>query len=179
MAGVLLFVIFVMPRGDREPPVKVVDTTLALTSFAGQAPFALLAPAGLPPTWKSTSVHAQLPSVGTSDGRTAELDIGYVVDEPGNQRFAEFATSNAPDVAQRLLGDRPVTGHRVVDGVTWDERRDAAGHLALTRVVGGTTYVVDDGGGSGGATEDDLTRLAGSLRPFATNSLSPTPTVTR
>ncbi len=173
MAGVFLFAIFVMPRGDREPAVKVVDTTLPLTSFAGQAPFDLLAPAGLPETWKPTSVRARLPSGGTSEGDTAEITIGYVVDEPDNQRYAEFAASNAPDVVQRLLGDRPITGSRVVGGVTWDERRADSGHLALTRVAGDTTFLVDDGDGKGAAAEDDLVRLAASLRP-----VTPSPSVT-
>jgi hypothetical protein len=165
MAGVLVFAVFVMPRGDREPAVKVVDTTVPVASFAGQAPFDLLAPRGLPAAWKPTSVRARTPSGGTSDADVAELTIGFVVDEPDDQRYAVFAASNAPDVVQRLLGDRPITDSRVVDGVSWDERRADSGHLAFTRKVGGATFLVEDGGGTGGAGVDDLVRLAASLRP--------------
>jgi hypothetical protein len=170
MAGVLVFAVFVMPRGDREPAVKVVDTAVPVVSFAGQAPFGLLAPRGLPATWKPTSVRARVPSGGTGgtgDAEVAELTIGYVVDEPDDQRYAVFAASNAPDVVQRLLGDRPITDSRVVDGVRWDERRADSGRLAFTRTVGGATFLVDDGGGTGGAGPDDLVRLAASLRPVA------------
>jgi hypothetical protein len=166
MAGVLVFVIFVMPRGDREQAVKVVDTTVPLTSFAGQAPYELLAPAGLPEAWKPTSVRSRVSSSsGASGGDVAEITIGFVVDEPANRRYAVFAASNAPDVVQRLIGDRPVTDSRLIGGLQWDERRADSGHLAFTRTVGDVTFLVDDGGGSGGATEDDLVRLAASLRP--------------
>jgi hypothetical protein len=175
MAGVLIFVIFVVPRGDREPVIKVVETTAPLAAFARQAPYDLLTPTGLPPAWKATSVRTHLPSGpsgrtsppgGTSDQNAAEVTIGYVIDEPNHRRFASFASSNASDAVQRLLGDRPVTGEQVVDGVTWQRRDDGGGHLALTRTSGEVTVIVEDGGGEGGAVEDDLVRLAASLRPI-------------
>jgi hypothetical protein len=177
MAGVLIFVIFVMPRGDREADVKVVETTAPLAAFARQAPYEVVTPAGLPLTWKATSVRTRLPSSGTSpsgstgssggtsDDNLAEVTIGYVIDEPDQRRFASFVSSNAPDAVQRVLGDRPVTGEQVVDGMAWQRRSDGDGHLALTRTSGEVTVIVEDGGGEGGAVEDDLVRLAASLRP--------------
>jgi Protein of unknown function (DUF4245) len=165
MAGVLLFVIFVMPRGGDEQPIKVVDTSVSLSSFARQAPYRVLAPAGLPAQlWKPTSIRATLPTGGTGDGEIAEITIGYVIDRK-QDHFARFSLSNAPDAVHQLLGDRPVTGSTVLDGVSWQERRDEGGHLALTRTVAGVTAVVDDGAGAGAAGADDLATLAGSLRP--------------
>lgn len=165
MAGVLVFVIFVMPRGDREPDVKVVETTAPVAAFARQAPYSVTAPADLPPTWKATSVRVTDPPDSSDDGDVAEFTIGYVIDEPDHRRFAMFASSNAPDAVARMLGNRPVTGQQVVDGTTWDRRGDDADHLALTRTNEGVTVIVTDGAGEGGAVEDDLVRLAASLRP--------------
>jgi hypothetical protein len=166
MAGVLLFVIFVMPRGGDEQPIKVVDTGVPLSSFARQAPYRVLAPAGLPAQlWKPTSIRAKLPTGGTGDRDVAEITIGYVIDRK-HDRFARFSLSNAPDAVHQLLDDRPVTGNTVVGGVSWQERRDSGGHLALTRTAAGVTAVVDDGGAAGAAGADDLATLAGSLRPL-------------
>ncbi|WP_462187146.1 MULTISPECIES: DUF4245 domain-containing protein [unclassified Frankia] len=164
MAGVLLFVIFVMPRGSDEPTVKVVATSEPMAAFARQAPYSPLGPAGLPSYWKPTSIRLTLPT-GGADGGPAEATIGYVVDRPDHRTFARFVESNAPTAVQRILGNRPANGTVDVEGVAWQQRRDGDGHLALTRTDGGVTVIVDDGGGKGGANQADLVTLAASLRP--------------
>lgn len=164
MAGVLVFVFFVMPSGRDETAVKVVETTAPMESFARQSPYAPLGPTGLPAYWKATSIRLTVPTGGTSDGDTAEATIGYVVDRH-DRTFARLMESNAPDAVQKKLGDRPVTGSVQVDGIPWQERRDDDGHLAITRTDGGVTTIVDDGAGKGGANHADLIVLAESLRP--------------
>ncbi|OHV37858.1 hypothetical protein BCD49_15390 [Pseudofrankia sp. EUN1h] len=173
MAGVFAFAFFVLPRGDDEQAVKVVDNAdVSVTSFARQAPYQVLAPAGLADDlWKPTSLRVQAPGAvkGVDTGLTV-LTIGYVVDRKGDRTFARYEVSNAPDAVQRLLGNRPVTGRRTIAGATWDERRADDGHLALTRTAGGSTVIIDDGDGSGGASSADLEALAGSVRPVSTSA---------
>ncbi|OAA24210.1 Protein of unknown function (DUF4245) [Frankia sp. EI5c] len=166
LAGVAVFFVFVMPHGSDDPEVKVVENIEStLTAYARQAPYPASAPAGLPDLFKPTSVRITLPSGGTSDGDTARLTIGYVVDRPGDRTFTRFLQSNAADAVQAILGDRPVTGSVDVAGESWDERRDDRGHLALSREQGGVTTIIDDGGGPGGAEQADLVALAAAVRP--------------
>ncbi|AEH08319.1 MULTISPECIES: DUF4245 domain-containing protein [Protofrankia] len=163
MAGVLLVALF-MPRGGGDP-VRTVDTAAPVAAFARLAPFDVLAPTGLPDHWKPTSVRTS----GLSDTApgTVELTIGYVVDRPDDRTYAQLNESNARDAVKRVLGDRPVTGTVEFAGASWQERRDDAGHLALTRQVGDVVLIVSDGGGKGGASAADLGVLAASLRPHA------------
>ncbi|CUU58668.1 hypothetical protein CcI49_23565 [Frankia sp. CcI49] len=174
LAGVAVFFVFVMPHGDDEPDVAVVeDIEATLSAYARQAPYPASAPAGLPEVFKPTTVRVTLPSGGTSDGDNTRITIGYVVDRPDDRTFARFLQSNAPDAVQAILGDRPITGSVDVAGQTWDERRDSDGHLALTRVdTGGVTSIVDDGGGPGGAEQADLATVAAALRPIDVNAVS-------
>src|SRR3954447_10213638 len=47
MAGVLVFFIFVMPRGHGQPVRVISDASTSVQSFARQAPYPVLAPTGL------------------------------------------------------------------------------------------------------------------------------------
>jgi hypothetical protein len=166
MAGVLVFVIFVMPRGGDETAVKMVATAEPMAAFARQAPYTPLAPAGLPALWKPTSIRLTVPAGGSDGGTTAEAAIGYVIDRPGNRTYARLRESNAPDAVQKLLGNRPARGTADVDGVAWQLRPDDSGNVAITHTDGGVTVVIDDGDGkAGGATQADQIALARSLRP--------------
>jgi hypothetical protein len=171
VVGVVVFVIWLVlaPNGRGGQPVKVVDTTESVKAFAAQAPYQVLAPAGLATNlWKPTSLRVDVPGSTTDTGpNEATMTIGYVIDRPKNRTFADYEVTNQPDAVQKLLGSRPTTGHRTIDGRTWDER-DADGHVALTLTDGASTVIVDDGGGSGGANLADLTTLASSVRPVAT-----------
>jgi hypothetical protein len=173
MAGVFAFVFFVLPRGSDEHAVKVVDNAAgSVAAFARQAPYSVVAPAGLDDDlWKPTSLRVQAPgAVQGADTDLAVLTIGYVVDRKGDRTYARYEVSNAPDAVQRLLGNRPVTGHRTIAGESWEERRADDGHLALTRAADGSTVIVDDGAGSGAARLADLESLAASVRPVQTTA---------
>jgi hypothetical protein len=174
MAGVVAFFAFGMPSGHGQPAVKVVDDTdESVRAFAEQAPYRVLAPAGLAADlWKPTSLRADVPGTTTDTGpNQATLAIGYVIDRGNDRTFAQYEVTNQPDAVQKLLGSRPTTGHVTIGGSTWDER-DSDGHVALTLSSGGSTLIIDDGDGSGGASLADLTALASSLRPVPTTSAS-------
>ncbi|WP_082121628.1 MULTISPECIES: DUF4245 domain-containing protein [Frankia] len=165
MAGVLVFVIFVMPRGGDETAVKVVETAEPLAAFARQTPYTPLAPAGLPGYWKATSLRLTGPTGSSDGGNVAEATVGYVVDRSGHRTYARLRESNAPNAVQKLLGNRPARGTVDVDGVPWEQRPGNNGQLAISRTDGGLTVVVDDGDGKGGASQADLVVLAESLQP--------------
>ncbi|MCM3883457.1 DUF4245 domain-containing protein [Frankia sp. R82] len=174
MAGVVIFVIFVMPRGSDERTVKVVETTQAMAAFARQSPYTPVTPAGLPAdVWKPTSLRVVVPVGGSSGDTTAEATIGYVIDRPGHRAFARLRQTNAPDGVQHLLGDRPTSGTVDVDGETWQSRPDDDGHVAITHTEQGVSIVLDDGDGKGGgASQTDLITLARSLRPVQPTTTS-------
>ncbi|WP_035921538.1 DUF4245 domain-containing protein [Frankia sp. QA3] len=164
-AGVLVFVIFGMPRGSDETAVKVVATAEPMAAFARQTPYTPLAPAGLPGYWKSTSLRLTGPTGSSDGGDIAEATIGYVVDRPDHRTYARLRESNAPNAVQKLLGNRPARATVNVNGVPWEQRPDDDGHLAISRTDEGVTVVIDDGGGKGGAAQADLVALAESLQP--------------
>lgn len=162
LAGVVVFVVL-LPKHDRDP-VRQVDLVPRLDVFTRAAPYPVLAPEGLAPEWRPTSIRTTVPETRT--GGTAELTIGYVADRSA-RTYAELHESNAPPAGllRGTLGDRPVTGTVRVGGAVYQERRDDAGHLALTHTANGVTVIVSDGGGRGGAARADLIVFAGSLRP--------------
>ena len=166
MAGVLVFFLFVMPRGNGQPIKVVSDATTSVQSFARQAPYPVLAPIGLGQSlWKPTSVRMQVPGSVAGQAHQAMLTIGYVIDRKNDRTYARYEVTNDPNAVQQLLGNRPVTGTTTLGGQAWELRPDGDGHLALTRAAGDATIIVDDGAGPGGADRADLEALAASLRP--------------
>lgn len=171
MAGVLVFFVFVMPRGNGQQVKVISDAGTSVQSFARQAPYPVLAPTGLGQSlWKPTSLRMQVPGSVEGAAQRAMLTIGYVVDRKSDRTFARYEVTNDPNAVQQLLGNRPVTGTTMVDGQSWELRPDDDGHLALTRAVGTATIIVDDGDGPGGANQADLEALAASLRPVPTSA---------
>lgn len=160
VGGFLLLV----PRHHHDA-VQPVDYRGDLRIFAADAPFRVLAPAGLPAYWKVTSfstVPPEQPGKGT-----ASLHMGIVVDR-SPRTYAALEQSNEPAAAfVSRIGVPPVTGTVTVAGNPWQLRRDGAGHASLSRTASGVTVVITDGGGKGGASLQQLETLAGSLQPVA------------
>jgi len=153
---VLLLLITLRPQGQA---VHVVDyrATLAGAKIGG-TPFPLLAPQGLPSSWRATSAYYDPP--GTA--RLVAATVWHVGFLTANGRYAAFEQTNAsaqdelPDVlpaASRQATDA------VVGGVRWQRWTDATGDRALVRTTGTVTTVVD-----GSADWPELEQLAGSLR---------------
>jgi hypothetical protein len=153
-----------VPRHHHDA-VQPVDYRANLRIFARDAPFQVLAPAGLPAYWKVTSfrtVPPEQPGKGT-----ASMHMGIVVDR-SPRTYAELEQSNEPaGIFAARIGVPPVTGSVTVAGAAWQLRRDDAGHTTLSRTGGGRTVIVTDGGGKGGATLQQLETLARSLQPAA------------
>jgi hypothetical protein len=160
VGGFLLLV----PRHHHDA-VEPVDYQGDLRVFAADAPFRVLAPAGLPAYWKVTS-FSTVPPEQRGKG-TASMHMGMVVDR-SPRTYAALEESNEPpgDFLVRI-GVPDVTGSVTVAGNAWQLRRDDAGHTSLSRTANGATVIVTDGGGKGGATLQQLETLAGSLQPVA------------
>ena len=130
------------PASD-EADVRVIDPAPAISAFAADAPQAPV-PTGLPEQWRPTS--------STYDGGATSLRVGWVTPA---QEYAEYAAASGagPEFVELAVGEgaqrlEPL----VVDGVTWQQFRDADGSLSLTRsygqvaVVLGTTRATADRG---------------------------------
>jgi YD repeat-containing protein len=160
VGGFLLLV----PRHHHDA-VKPVDYRGDLRIFAADAPFTVLAPAGLPAYWKVTSFNT-VPPEQPGKG-TASMHMGIVVDR-SPRTYAALEQSNEPAAAfAARVGVPAVTGTTTVAGDVWQLRRDGAGHTSLSRTADGRTVIVTDGGGKGGATLQQLEALAAALRPVA------------
>ena len=160
-AAVVLFIgpartLVLPPHTD---PVTVVDyagQVRAAASFAGHP---VLAPTGLPVSWRATSAR-----VDGGGGTPMTLHVGFVT--PANAYAGVEETDGSTyDFLQGLLGKAGaarVDGTAQIDGVAWDVRHDASGQTALTRTDGGLTVVV-----TGSASRDELDALARALQPTA------------
>jgi hypothetical protein len=156
---VLLLVVVVVlitfrPQGQA---VTVVDYRGTLAAARSAAPFPLVAPIGLPDSWKATSAYYDPPA---SNLGVAAWHVGFVTAD-GEYAGFEQTDGTAYGVLKDVLGE-PVDAGRpsTVAGQQWEQWRGAAGDRhALVRTSGGVTTVVD---GSAGWAE--LEQLAGSLR---------------
>ena len=137
------------PASD-EAEIRVVDPAQAIEAFSRDAP-GVPVPGELPADWRATSA--------TYDGAARSLRVGFVT--PGEE-YAEFAAGAAPGLLEELTGAAEVLEPVTVDGVTWEQRRDADGSLSLSRSYDGVTVVV----GTSRATADraELEVLLRSLR---------------
>ncbi len=137
------------PKSD-EQAIRVVDPTADVRAFRAAAP-GLPLPAATPQGWRPTS--------STLD--PGSLRIGYVLPANG---YAEYAASTAPAAGflPGITGDAEQVATFDVEGVPWQQYRDAGGHDSLVRTVGGGTVVV--GGVREIATLDQLRTLALAVR---------------
>ncbi len=137
------------PSSD-EAEIRVVDPSQAVEAFTRDAP-GVPVPGELPAGWQATSA--------TYDGAARSLRVGWVTPE---EEYAEFAAGAAPGLLEELVGDAAVLDLVVVDGVAWEQRRDADGSLSLSRSYSGVTVVV----GTSRATADraELEVLLRALR---------------
>lgn len=154
-------VIMVLAWRPQPDPVKVVDPQPYLMLANGQASFPVLVPAGLPSSWRPTSVRWA--PTAKSDGMPV-LHVGYVT--PGDQyaQFAEFAfPADADPAASSLVREQAQDLYpdavRSVSGSQW-LAAEFDGKRMLASVSGGRMTVV-----SGTADWAELEALATSLRP--------------
>ena len=120
------------PSSD-EAELREVDPSGALAAFAADVPEAPV-PGPLPEGWRATS--------STYSGGERSVRVGWVTP---SEEYAEFSASGspAPDFLEVTAGeDLERLDPVVVDGVAWEQYREADGSLSLTRTFGSATVVV-------------------------------------
>lgn len=136
-------------------PVKVVDPTSVIQGARAAESWPVLAPVGLPSTWRCTSARIDT----ALDGQDI-VHLGYLTPDDTYVGLEQSATKAISFVSDSTVSGRE-TGTRDVAGTTWTTyQNDDGSHRSLVRTASGATYVV-----VGTATWDVLDRFASSLRP--------------
>ncbi|MEJ7756432.1 MAG: DUF4245 domain-containing protein [Nocardioidaceae bacterium] len=128
-----------------------VDYEAVAATAASLAPFELLAPSALPEGWRATSA--------TFDkGDPPRWHLGVLANEEEYVGL-EQTTLGEEATIDAFAGGTSAAGATMVDGQTWNVRRDAeAGRTALVRNSGGVTTLV-----IGTISQTDLEVYAASL----------------
>nr|WP_093847983.1 DUF4245 domain-containing protein [Streptomyces pini] len=146
------FVYLLVPHDDSLDPVRPISYDVELVTARRAAPYPVAAPAGLPDTWRATSV-----------GYKRQSDLGAVWHlgfmDPDDQYAAVEQSDGEPEKFIRSVthGAKPADRTQAVGGEEW-ERYEGAKYDALVRRDSGVTTVV-----TGTASFESLTRLAAAL----------------
>ena len=136
-------------------PVKVVDPASVIQGARAAESWPVLAPVGLPSTWRCTSARVDT----ALDGQDV-VHLGYLTPDNAYVGLEQSATKALSFVNDSTVSGRE-TGTKVVAGLTWTTyQNDDGTHRSLVRTADGATYVV-----VGTATWDVLDGFASSLRP--------------
>ncbi|WP_079176669.1 DUF4245 domain-containing protein [Streptomyces sp. MUSC 14] len=147
-AGVYFLAI---PHSDHAPDLPRVPYRVELIGARRDAGYPVAAPAGLPDTWKATSVRYDPPTKRWHLGYQTP-DGQYVQLEQSTQKAADF-------IADASQGASATKRTQTIDGRTWTRytggRYDA---LVLDGTHGSTTVV------AGTASFDEMAKLAAALK---------------
>ena len=147
-------VLLVAPWNRSTPdPVRVVDPTQVVQGARAAESWPVLAPQGLPSTWRCTNARIST----ASDGQDV-VHLGYLTPSTTSAAIDQSATKQLTFVREITLDAQPA-GTAQIDGATWQKLETSDGkRRAYVREADGATYVV-----SGGASWADLTTFADSL----------------
>jgi hypothetical protein len=147
-------VVLVAPWNRSQPdPVRVVDPTSVVEGARAAETWPVLAPMGLPSTWRCTNARIST----ASDGQDV-VHLGYLTPSTTSAAIDQSATKQLTFVRELTVDAQPA-GTAQIDGVTWQKLETADGkRRAYVREADGATYVV-----SGGASWTDLTTFTDSL----------------
>ena len=147
-------VLLVAPWNRSQPdPVRVVDPASVVEGARASEPWPVLAPKGLPSTWRCTNARIST----ASDGQDV-VHLGYLTPSTTSAAIDQSATKQLTFVRELTVDAQPF-GTAQIDGVTWQKLETSDGkRRAYVREADGATYVV-----SGGASWTDLTTFADSL----------------
>ncbi|MFH0242539.1 DUF4245 domain-containing protein [Streptomyces sp. HK10] len=146
------FVYLLVPHDDSLDPVRPVGYDVELATARRAAPYPVAAPAGLPDTWRATSV-----------GYKRQSDLGAVWHlgfmDPDDQYAAVEQSDGEPEkfIGSVTHGAEPADRTQRAGGEEW-ERYEGAKYDALVRRESGVTTVV-----TGTASFESLARLAAAL----------------
>ena len=159
MAVIIAVVLFIgaryliMPGSAERFPAA--DYSGVVQAFPRDAGGVVLAPTGLPKSWRANAARLTHPSPPVT-----QLHIGWAT--PGS-RFVGLDEANGDATAflTSVLGASglSVRGTTTIEGQVWQQRMSSAGEHALTRQVGKVTTVI-----TGNASDQQLRLLAASLR---------------
>ena len=147
-------VVLVAPWNRTNPdPVKVIDPSSVISGARDAETWPVLAPVGLPSTWRCTSARITV----AGDGQDV-VHLGYLTPTTTYVGLEQSATKELGFVAEMTVGGRQ-TGSAVIDGVTWQTYESPDGkHRSYMRQADGATYVVE-----GRSSWADLTTFTDSL----------------
>ena len=154
VVGVIIVPLWLLIPHHTQQRVTVIDYSTALAQAQRLSSHELRAPAGLPATWRATSV-----STSGGDGHPVVFHLGFVTPDGD---YASLEESNGPEDAYlvTLLGKTPKGLNDVQVGPTaWRSLRGTNGRVALISPSTPMTVVV-----TGTARLSELTTLAASLR---------------
>ncbi len=153
VAGVVL-VIF-QPWGRSTPdPVRVVDPAPVVSAARQELDWPVLAPVGLPSTWRATS--ARLEVAGDGEG---VVQTGYLSPSVKYVGLSQSQTKETAFVRDRT-DKAEETGSATIGGLMWTRLETEDGtKRALVRVDDGVTYLV-----TGQADWPEIETFAASLR---------------
>ena len=147
-------VLLVAPWNRTAPdPVKVVDPSSVISGARAAEPWPVLAPVGLPASWRATSARIAV----AGDGQDV-VHLGYLTPTTTYVGLEQSATKELGFVTEQTVGGEQ-TGSAVLDGVTWQTFESPDGkHRSYVRQADGATYVVE-----GQSSWADLTTFTDSL----------------
>lgn len=153
VAGVVLLIFH--PWGRSTPdPVRTVDPAPVISAARAESDWPVLAPTGLPATWRATSARFEV----AADGESV-LQTGYLSPSTKYVGLAQSRTKETAFVRDRS-GEGDPAGTATISGVTWDRLESSDGkQRSLVRVDDGVTYVV-----TGQADWPEIEAFAASLR---------------
>ncbi|RII20808.1 hypothetical protein DSC45_03090 [Streptomyces sp. YIM 130001] len=147
---IVAFVYVFVPKDKDTEPVQEVDYTVELSTARRAAAYPVLAPDGLSPKWKATSVRYR----GEEDDH---WHLGFHA--PNGQYAAVEQSTRTPRkfIEEVSQGARATSVTQEIGGHTW-KRYSGSEYDALVREDKGSTTVVTGSGSIG-----ILTKLAGAL----------------
>lgn len=154
VVGVIIVPLWLLIPHHTKQQVTVIDYSTALSQAERLSSQAVRSPAGLPATWRATSV-----STAGGNGHPVVFHLGFVT--PAGD-YAALEESNGPANAYllTLLGKTPKSLADVQVGAgSWRSLRGTDGRVALVSPSSPMTVVV-----KGTARLSELTTLAASLR---------------
>lgn len=137
---------------EREPPVRVVDYSGQLSAARDAADYGVLAPSGLGPAWRATSVELQ------TSGDAVRWHLGMLTPQDEYVGLEQYDGESATLAAEHLDGLRRA-GRTRIDNVTWEIWTGEVDDALVRRDAGVTTVVV------GTASPDTLERFTAALTP--------------
>jgi hypothetical protein len=151
--ALVLVVVAMNAQPQPEPKVTRFDYTVALEQAQDSAPYDVVAPVGLPDSWRATSARTG------SNGDAVTWHLGFVTPR-GDYAALEQSNADPENVLATLVGDGSDAGRVRIHGAVW-RRVEGGEHAKRALVLDAepvTTVVL------GGASWRELRTLAGAVQ---------------